>query len=66
MLVDWPNSIITGAALTKSNPFKWRHYQPEIILLCMRWYWRVTPEEPDIPARRRTLQIARRRPSGTS
>ncbi len=22
----------------KSNPFKWRHYQPEIILLCVRWY----------------------------
>ena len=22
------------------NPFKWRHYQPEIILLCVRWYLR--------------------------
>lgn len=21
-----------------SSPFKWRHYQPEIILLCVRWY----------------------------
>jgi hypothetical protein len=27
-----------GAALTKSNPFKWRHYESEIILLCVRWY----------------------------
>ncbi len=24
--------------MSKSNPFKWRHYEPEIILLCMRWY----------------------------
>ncbi len=24
--------------MTKSNLFKWRHYQPEIILLCVRWY----------------------------
>ena len=22
------------------NPFKWRHFQPEIILLCVRWYLR--------------------------
>jgi transposase-like protein len=22
------------------NPFKWRHYQAEIILLCVRWYLR--------------------------
>ncbi|MDZ4876898.1 MAG: IS6 family transposase ISAcma1 [Chroococcidiopsis cubana SAG 39.79] len=24
--------------MLKSNPFKWRHYEPEIILLCVRWY----------------------------
>jgi transposase, IS6 family len=24
----------------KSNPFKWRHHQSEIILLCVRWYLR--------------------------
>ena len=23
-----------------SNPFKWRHYEPTIILLCVRWYCR--------------------------
>ena len=23
-----------------SNPFKWRHFEPEIILLCVRWYSR--------------------------
>ncbi len=25
-------------SMSKSNPFKWRHYEPEIILLCVRWY----------------------------
>ncbi len=24
--------------MSKSNPFKWRHYGPEIVLLCVRWY----------------------------
>src|SRR5258706_9687287 len=23
-----------------TNPFKWRHFQAEIILLCVRWYLR--------------------------
>ncbi len=23
-----------------ANPFKWRHYEPELILLCVRWYCR--------------------------
>ncbi len=23
-----------------SSPFKWRHYAPDIILLCERWYCR--------------------------
>jgi len=26
--------------VANSNPFKWRHYQAEIILLCVRWYLR--------------------------
>ena len=25
-------------SMSKSNPFKWRHDEPEIILLCVRWY----------------------------
>ena len=25
---------------TMTNPFKWRHYRGEIILLCVRWYLR--------------------------
>lgn len=26
--------------MNPKTPFKWRHYQPEIILLCVRWYLR--------------------------
>ena len=26
--------------LHMNNPFKWRHFQPEIILLTVRWYLR--------------------------
>ena len=24
--------------MNSKSPFKWRHYQPEIILCCIRWY----------------------------
>lgn len=26
--------------MTEQYPFKWRHYEAEIILLCVRWYLR--------------------------
>ena len=26
--------------MAEPHPFKWRHFQPEIILLCVRWYLR--------------------------
>jgi transposase, IS6 family len=26
--------------MSHQHPFKWRHFQPEIILLCVRWYLR--------------------------
>ena len=26
--------------MTEQNPFKWRHFQSDIILLCIRWYLR--------------------------
>lgn len=26
--------------MTSKFPFKWRHYLPEIILMCVRWYLR--------------------------
>ncbi len=27
--------------MNQQNPFKWRHFESEIILLCVRWYLRV-------------------------
>ena len=27
--------------MDQQNPFKWRHYEADIILLCVRWYVRV-------------------------
>jgi transposase, IS6 family len=35
-------------AMIKSKPFKWRHYQSEIILLCVRWYLRYAPSYRDL------------------
>ncbi len=26
--------------MTEQHPFKWRHFQADIILLCVRWYLR--------------------------
>ena len=26
--------------MSERNPFKWRHFQADIILLCVRWYLR--------------------------
>lgn len=31
-----------------SSPFKWRHYAPDIILLCVRWYRRYQPSYRDL------------------
>jgi hypothetical protein len=25
--------------MTTQTPFKWRHFEPESILLCIRWLW---------------------------
>jgi transposase, IS6 family len=30
------------------NPFKWRHYQAEIILVCLRWYLRYSLSYRDL------------------
>jgi transposase-like protein len=30
------------------NPFKWRHFQPEIILLVVRWYLRYSLSYRDL------------------
>jgi len=34
--------------VAESDPFKWRHYQGEIILLCVRWYLRYALSYRDI------------------
>lgn len=30
------------------NPFKWRHYESEIFLLCVRWYLRYALSSRDV------------------
>src|SRR6266566_7853921 len=42
-----------------STPFKWRHFQPEIILLCVRWYLRysLSYRELEELMRERGLQV---------
>ncbi len=31
-----------------SHPFKWRHFEPQIILLCVRWYCRFSHSYCDL------------------
>src|SRR5215211_5123038 len=31
-----------------SSPFKWRHYAPDVILLCVRWYLRYSLSYRDL------------------
>jgi transposase, IS6 family len=31
-----------------SSPFKWRHYAPDVILLCVRWYCRYSLSYRDV------------------
>jgi hypothetical protein len=35
-LLEWKEKNTRGAVVTEQHPFKWRHFQPEIILLCVR------------------------------
>jgi hypothetical protein len=34
--------------MSNSSPFKWRHFQAEIILLCVRWYLRYSLSYRDL------------------
>jgi transposase, IS6 family len=34
--------------MTEQHPFKWRHFQPDIILLCVRWYLRYSLSYRDL------------------
>jgi hypothetical protein len=42
-----------------SSPFKWRHYAPDVILLCVRWYCRFQLSYHDIEEmmRERGLEV---------
>jgi hypothetical protein len=39
-LIDFPPISYRESAVAESDPFKWGHYQGEIILLCVRCYLR--------------------------
>ena len=41
------------------NPFKWRHFEAEIILLCVRWYLRYALSYRDLEElmRERGLEV---------
>ena len=42
-----------------STPFKWRHYAPDVILLCVRWYCRYSLSYWDVEEmmRQRGLEV---------
>ena len=43
---DWTGSPI----MPSDNPFKWRHFEPGLILLCVRWYLRYAVSYRDLEA----------------
>src|SRR6266702_2641646 len=45
--------------MNQPNPFKWRHFEAEIILLCVRWYLRYSLSYRDLEEmmRERGLQV---------
>ena len=45
--------------MSHPNPFKWRHFEAEIILLCVRWYLRYSLSYRDLEEmmRERGLQV---------
>ena len=34
--------------MSEANPFKWHHYEAEIIVLCVRWYLRYSLSYRDL------------------
>ena len=45
--------------MSNAGPFKWRHFEAEIILLCVRWYLRYSLSYRDLEEmmRERGLQV---------
>jgi hypothetical protein len=46
--------------LTKQALFKWRHFEAELILLCVRWYLRYSLSYRDLEAHPAGTRSARR------
>ena len=49
-LVQWEEKNERGPLMSHHNqhPFKWRHFQSDIILLCVRWYLRYSLSYRDL------------------
>src|SRR5450755_2479515 len=47
-LLEWKEKNTRGSVMAEQHPFKWRHFQPEIILLCVRWYLRYSLSYRDL------------------
>jgi IS6 family transposase len=45
--------------MSNANPFKWRHFEAKLILLCVRWYLRYALSYRDLEEmmRERGLQV---------
>jgi transposase-like protein len=41
-----------------SSPFKWRHYAPDVIVLCVRWYCRYQLSYRELEETMRELGLA--------
>ena len=44
--------------MNQPNPFKWRHFEAEIILLCVRWYLRYSLSYRDLEEMMRERGLA--------
>src|SRR6266487_2232546 len=47
-LLEWREKNKRGPLMTEQHPFKWRHFQSEVILLCVRWYLRYSLSYRDL------------------
>jgi transposase, IS6 family len=46
--LQWAKTSKRGLIMTEQHPFKWRHFQADIILLCVRWYLRYSLSYRDL------------------
>jgi transposase, IS6 family len=50
--------------VAETDLFKWRHYESEIILLCVRWYLRYALSYRDLEEMMKSLKMQSRRTFG--